>query len=82
MATATLKRNKRTSLAGISRERIFVDMPQSDMAFFQLFADKMGWLVESKTAFLDKYIASCPKNVPLTDEDIMEEVRAVRYAKV
>ena len=70
----TLKRNM------LSKE-FYVKMPQSDMDFFQFFAKKMGWLIENKTDLLDKYIASRPKNVDLTDEAIMKEVRAVRYAK-
>jgi hypothetical protein len=75
MATATLKRNT-------ACEGVYVEMPQSDMVFFQLFADKMGWLVSRKQDLWKKYIKNSPKNVPLTDEEIMEEVRAVRYAKV
>jgi hypothetical protein len=62
-------------------ENVYVKMPQADMGFFQHFADKMGWSVENKLDLLDRYIASRPKNVDLTDEEIMEEVRAVRYAK-
>ena len=82
MATATLKRNAKSfSKRNSASEEVYVKMPQSDMVFFQLFAEKMGWLVENKTDLLRKYIASRPKNVPLTDEEIMEEVRAVRYAK-
>jgi hypothetical protein len=30
---------------------------------------------------LRKYIASRPKNADLSDEEIMEEVRTVRYSK-
>ena len=48
MATATLKRNKRIFPTELSRERIFVDIPQKDFVFFQLFADKMGWSVNPK----------------------------------
>ncbi len=33
-------------------------------------------------AYLDWYIQTRPKNVPLTDEDIQAEVDAVRYGKV
>jgi len=36
------------SIKNMARERIFVDLPQSDMVLFQLFADKMGWLVDKK----------------------------------
>ena len=64
------------------RERFFVDIPPTDMLFFQLFADKMGWTVNRKQALWDKYIESSPQNVSLSEEEIMEEVRAVRYAKV
>ena len=82
MATATLKRNARGfSARNIVCDNLYVTIPQSDTVFFQLFAKKMGWSVENKTELLRKYIASRPKNVPLTDEEIMEEVRAVRYAK-
>ncbi|MCL2328043.1 MAG: hypothetical protein FWC39_05965 [Bacteroidetes bacterium] len=83
MATATIKRSaRRISVKNAMREGIYVKMPQSDMVFFQLFADKMGWLVNSKQNLWDEYIKNSPKNVPLTDEDIMNEVKAVRYAKV
>jgi len=70
------------SIKNIERERIFVDLPQSDMVLFQLFADKMGWLVDKKQNLWDKYIQNSPRNVDLSDEEIMEEVRAVRYGKV
>ena len=74
MMEATLTRNT-------LYKEFCVKMPQSDMDFFQFFAKKMGWLIENKIDLLDNYIASRPKNVDLTDADIMEEVRAVRYAK-
>ena len=78
MRTAILKRG----VKNMAREKIFVDLPQSDMAFFQIFADKMGWLVDKKQNLWDKYIQNSPQGVDLSDEEIMEEVRAVRYGKV
>jgi hypothetical protein len=73
--------NTASLMSGAIFENVNVKMPQSDMGFFQQFADKMGWSVENKFDLLDRYIASRPNNVDLTDEEIMEEVRAVRYAK-
>jgi len=64
------------------QERIFVDIPQSDMIFFKFFADKMGWTLNSKQALWDEYMKRSPKNVDLSEEEILEEVRAVRYGKV
>ena len=83
MAAATLKRNAKSfSKRNTVCEEVYVKVPQSDMVFFQLFAEKMGWSVNRKQDLWEKYIKNSPKNVPLTDEEIMEEVRAVRYAKV
>ena len=63
------------------RERIFVDIPQSDRMFFQIFADKMGWMVNNRQRLWEDYMKSAPQNVNLSEEEIMEEVRAVRYGK-
>jgi len=71
---ATLKRN-------IINREIYVKMPETDMVFFQLFADKMGWAIKNKQNIWDEYIKNSPKNIPLSEEEIMEEVRAVRYEK-
>ena len=82
MATATLKSSTRGfSTRNIEQENVSVKIPQSDMMFFQLFAEKMGWLVNRKQDLWEKYAVSSPQNIPLTDDEIMEEVRAVRYAK-
>ena len=67
---------------GMMLERIFVDIPQSDMMLFQLFADKMGWLVKSKQNLWDEFIRNSPENIDLSDDEIMEEVRTIRYGKV
>ncbi|MCL2073288.1 MAG: hypothetical protein FWH18_05170 [Marinilabiliaceae bacterium] len=65
-----------------NREKIFVDIPKTDMLFFSLFADKMGWKLDNKQDLWDKYIKNSPENVDLSEEEILEEVKAVRYGKV
>ncbi|MDR0941876.1 MAG: hypothetical protein LBM68_06580 [Bacteroidales bacterium] len=83
MATSTIKRNaKKVSVKDAVCEGIYVKIPQSDMILFQLFADKMGWLVNSKQNLWNEYIKNSPQNIPLTDDDIMNGVRVVRYATV
>ncbi|MCL2512172.1 MAG: hypothetical protein FWF09_09005 [Bacteroidales bacterium] len=66
----------------MSREKILVDIPRSDMAFFRLFADKFGWQLVNKQILWKEYMKNSPKNVDLSEEEIMEEVRAVQYGKV
>jgi len=63
-------------------EGVYIKMPPSDMDFFQLFAEKMGWLIDKKQNLWEKYIENSPQNIDLTDEEIMEEVKAIRYGKM
>ena len=63
-------------------QNIYLNVPQSEVGFIMILAKKMGWKVETKADLLDKFITSRPKNVDLTDDDIMEAVREVRYGKV
>jgi len=67
---------------GMVREKIFVDIPQSDLMFFKIFADKLGWQFKSKQSLWEEYIKNSPVNIDLSEEEIMDEVRAVRYGKV
>ena len=62
-------------------QNIYLNVPSSEVGFIKTLAKKMGWEVETKADLLRKYIDSRPKNVPLTDDDIMEVVREVRYGK-
>jgi hypothetical protein len=71
-----------TSDDGMKREKILVEIPQSDMVFFKFFADKLGWQFNSRQRLWEEYIKDSPEDADLTDEEIMEEVRAVRYEKV
>ena len=66
----------------IKREKILVDIPYSDMMFFELFANKLGWRFNSKYSLWEEYIKNSPANVDLSEEDILEEVRAFRYGQV
>ena len=60
-------------------QNIYLNVPQSEVGFIMTLAHKMGWKIETKSDLLDKFIASRPKNVDLTEDDIMEAVRSVRY---
>jgi len=71
-----------TSNNDMKREKVFVDIPQSDMIFFKFFADKLGWQLNSRQSLWEEYIKTSPVNVDLSEEEIMEEVRTERYGKV
>jgi len=60
---------------------IQVSIPPADVRFFKELVAKMGCQIETKEDVLRKYVASRPKNVKLSDKDIMEAVYSVRYGK-
>ncbi|MDR2839985.1 MAG: hypothetical protein LBV75_01775 [Paludibacter sp.] len=65
----------------IAIQNISLNIPKTDLSFFKSLAKKMGWTVETKPDMLKKYIGSRPKNIDLSDDDILSEVYAVRYGK-
>jgi len=60
---------------------IRLSVPRTEIKFFREFVAKMGWKAETKESALQQYIASRPKNVKLSDEEILSEVYAVRYGE-
>lgn len=58
---------------------VYINVPQADMKFLKELVKKMGWTVERKESLLTKYISKRPSKVDLSDDDIMEELKAVRY---
>jgi hypothetical protein len=78
---AELKKKSIIPTHRMVREKILVDIPQSDMIFFKLIADKVGWQFKSRQNLWDEYLKNSPKNIDLSEEEIIDEVRAVRYGK-
>ena len=60
---------------------VFLSIPKSDIKFFKELAKKMGWDIDIREDFLKDYIASRPKRVDLSEEEILAELNAIRYEK-
>ena len=60
---------------------IFLSIPKSDIKFFKELTKKMGWDIDIREDFLKDYIASRPKRVNLSEEEILAELNAIRYEK-
>ena len=73
--------NSFTANNELMHEKVVVDIPQSDMVFFKLFADKFNWHYDVRKNLWNEYIKSSPKDVDLSDDEIMNMVSAVRYGK-
>jgi hypothetical protein len=51
------------------------------MTRFSKLIRKFGWRARTKEQMLERFIATRPKELLLSEEEIMAEVNAVRYAK-
>ena len=60
---------------------VFLRIPKSDIKLFKDLAKKMGWDIDIREDFLKDYIASRPKRVNLSEEEILAELNAIRYEK-
>ena len=60
---------------------VFLSIPKSDIKFFKELAKKMGWDIDIREDFLKDYIASRPKRVNVSEEEILAELNAIRYEK-
>ena len=60
---------------------VYVNVPAVDWSLFKELVRKFGWQAETREQMLDRFISSRPANPTLSEGDVMDEVRAVRYAK-
>ena len=58
--------------------QVVLSIPSEEMTFISLLAKKMGWKIETKETLLERFIQSCPNDVDISDEDIQNEVDAIR----
>ena len=59
----------------------YVNVPAVDWSLFRELIRKFGWKIETREQMLDRFISSRPAEPTLSEEEIMEEVKAVRYDK-
>ena len=60
---------------------VYVNVPSVDWSLFRELIRKFGWQAETREQILDRFINSRPAKPMLSEEEIMDEVRAVRYKK-
>ena len=62
-----------------SSQVVYLNVPMSDWSLLKELIRKFGWQSETREQLLDRFIASRPQQPPLTEQEIMDEVSAVRY---
>lgn len=61
--------------------QIVLSIPNGEVPFLSSLAEKMGWNMQTRESLVEKFIASCPTDVDISDEEIQAEVNAVRYGR-
>ena len=62
-------------------KRVYIDVPESGVSKLKDFVAQNGWnlTIIDRMSLLNDFIKARPQNPDITEEEIMEEVRAVRY---
>lgn len=60
---------------------VYVNVPKADWSLFRELVRKFGWQTETREQLLNRFVESRPELPTLSEDDIMDEVRAVRYGK-
>ena len=64
-----------------SIQGVYVNVPTVDWSLFRELIRKFGWQAETREQLLDRFIVSRLANPGISEEEIMDEVKSVRYAK-
>ena len=90
MITPTqIKRIRARVIMNTAVKRVYIDVPEEDMPIFKRFAKGMGWIIPENELIvdtdreraIDDFFNNVHPNPDITEEEIIEEVRAVRYGK-
>lgn len=70
-----------TIASNAQTQGVYINVPNIDWPLLKELIRRFGWKAETREQLLDRFISSRPANADLSEEDIMNEVKAVRYAQ-
>lgn len=65
----------------VQMQGVYVNVPSGDWSLFRELIRKFGWQAETREQMLERFVGSRPAKPSVSEEEIMDEVKAVRYAK-
>jgi len=60
---------------------VYLKVPSVDWSLLKELIRKFGWQAETREELLDRFVNSRPTTPEITEEEIMDEINAVRYGK-
>ena len=70
-----------TMVNNVQMQGVYVNVPVVDWSLFRELIRKFGWQAETREQLLDRFVSSRPDKPGISEEEIMNEVRTVRYDK-
>lgn len=67
-------------LATTMTQGVYLNIPRTDWNLLQELVNRFGWESTTREQVLNEFMRTRPTTMDLSEEDIMNEVRAVRYA--
>ena len=58
---------------------VYLNISRADWTLLQELISRFGWQSETREQILEKFMQTRPLDVNMSEEDIMNEVRAARY---
>ena len=68
-------------LNATNTQGIYLNVPLTDWVLLKELIRKFGWQAETRVQLLERFVKSRSDKDLLSEEEIMEEVNAVRYEK-
>ena len=65
----------------VQMQGVYVNVPAVDWSLFRELIRKFGWQAETREQLLDRFADGRPSKPEMSEEEIMDEVKAVRYVK-
>ena len=60
-------------------QNVFLSVPVADLTLLKELIRRFGWKAETQEQLLERFVQSRAPVPPLSEDEIMEEVKAVRY---
>lgn len=70
-----------TMASNAQTQGVYINVPNIDWPLLKELIRRFGWKAETREQLLDRFISSRPTNADISEEDIINEVKAVRYAR-
>ena len=70
-----------TLASNTATQGVYINVPKNDWPLFRELIRKFGWKAETREQLLDRFVSSRPSDADISEEDIMDEVKAIRHCK-